>query len=1140
MHPIVDQVKPSKEQAPAVESRGCDVVVTAGAGTGKTRTLVARYLSLLAGGMPLRSILAITFTNKAAREMRNRVREEIRRYLEQPQLEETERLRWQDLYTQLDAARISTIHSFCAEVLRAHPAEAGVDPRLGVLEGGQQALLAEEAVEEALAWAADDPEAVRLFALLGESGLKEMAATLLARRLDAGEALAGATNRTNSTNGGCAGPLESGAGAGGAALLEWWGAVLLRRQAGDPAAVQLNALDGQVAAAMPAVRALFEQVTTAYARLKEERQALDYDDLEERSLALLRSNGAVRKRWQAELQAILVDEFQDTNARQRELVALLNDGCKLTIVGDAKQSIYRFRGADAAVFRRERERIERQGGLHSELEVSYRAHGALVQALNDLLRPVLGDTLDPQRPWAEPFAPLRHERAEPGPGLRGPFVELHLTLGTKSGGALDRAADAAVGRILELVGNGVQVWEGKETRLLGFGDVAILCRASRSFAPYEDALERAGVPYLTVAGAGFYERPEVRDLLNALRALADPADDLALAGLLRSPGMGLPDAALYRLTRRLAEARRETRAGAASGLSLWEVLRQGQNDLRGEDARRAQRAARIVERLHGLVGRLPVADLLKGLLDETGYRAALIAAGQSRGARNVSKLLADAHASGIVGVGEFVEYLDGLRSTGAREGEARATVEGVVQIQSVHQAKGLEFPVVILGDATHASGGRPSLLLDPELGLVLPLQDENKQKPAAWQLAEARDKDQEEAEADRLLYVACTRARELLIVSGCTGIGKKGALNKPAGWLGRLDGALNLAGQRLDYSAEGSRAITLRLQAGSTPVACTIYEPGYAWAAAPARAAGRAREATAVPPPLLEPVTAVQEPEEPEQETPDRVWRVVPAVKYPRAPSRVVGLLVHEALKAWRFPRDDAEGAFDGWVRARARGYGLTDARQLADAARETRKLLDRLRAHPLYEEIAGAEVRQHEVPYSLEVPPLFLPPAAAGGRKRGPAAGGRNRPRAAGGKKIAGSSTCSTGVGAAGRWWSSRRTRYGIRRRWTRCWRPRATGRRWSATPLRWSGCWASGRGAWCAGWTWPAGCGWTRSPPPGPSVDQGGRSAEPEGGSMAAALQGRSLRLPVLSFRRNALYYSVLDDSKDGGNKCQAFLTG
>ena len=129
LHPIVAGVSPSPEQEPAVVTRDRDVVVTAGAGTGKTRTLVARYLSLLAEGLPLRSIVAITFTRKAAREMRNRVREEMRRYLAHPDLDAAESDRWHDLYRQLDAARIGTIHSLCTELLRAHPAEARVHPR---------------------------------------------------------------------------------------------------------------------------------------------------------------------------------------------------------------------------------------------------------------------------------------------------------------------------------------------------------------------------------------------------------------------------------------------------------------------------------------------------------------------------------------------------------------------------------------------------------------------------------------------------------------------------------------------------------------------------------------------------------------------------------------------------------------------------------------------------------------------------------------------------------------------------------------------------------------------------------------------------------------------------------------------------
>jgi len=1050
---IVAQMHVSAEQLPAVLARGRDVVVTAGAGTGKTRTLVARYLSLLAEsgamapqeGPPLRSILAITFTRKAAREMRNRVRDEIRRTLAAAGPDDLERQRWQRLYSALDAARIGTIHSLCSEMLRAHPAEANVDPRFEVLEEGQAAILLGRAVDEAMAWAADDAGAVGLFALLGERGLRGTLEELLRRRLEAGacfEALPeplwplweahllppirsfvddpgvrgsfddllrlrhdGTLERAEAAGDGLATPLRR--------LLALWDEIVANRQAGDWAGVSLRLAplravmktpgraanwrpadpkaaihelqsayearlaawqgkeinlghDRQLAEAMPALRALFLQADAAYRRFKEERQALDYDDLEQGALGLLRLP-AVRARWQEEFKAILVDEFQDTNGRQRDLVSLLNGGGgKLFIVGDAKQSIYRFRGADVAVFRQERERIEREGGRHLPLQTSYRAHRALIQGLNDLLRPVLGEAADAARPWAEPFAPLGPHRDEPGPGFVAPHIELHLTAGSKASGALDRAAAALAGRIVELVEGGLQVVDGEGTRPLDYGDVAILCRASRSFQPYEDALERAGVPFLTVAGRGFYDRPEIRDLLNALQALADPTDDLVLAGLLRSPVLAVSDMALYELCR--------ARDQAAEKRSLWDVLRSEPGVLSGEDALRARWAAGLIGALHEQVGRSSVADLLKAFLDASGYRAALIRAGQPRAARNVAKLLSDAHASGMVGAGEFLEYVTGLRDSGTREGEARATAEGAVQIMTIHAAKGLEFPVVVLGDVTLSGGGGGGLLLDAELGIVPCVKDEEGRMPAVYTLAKARADDQEEAESDRLLYVAATRAREKLIMNGCIGLKGDGSIGKAGGWLGVLAGpqCLELLGRTVAYDEAGANALQIPLHVGSTPVACTLYEPNCVWDLHPRRVAVKADTTDVVPPPLLaavHPGGAVVDSRVAEQDRipPQRVWRVAPAEERPRAPAWVIGSLVHQALAAWRFP-GDADPGFERWVEARARGTGIADPRQLADAVRRSRLLLLRFRAHSLYAEMDGAERRLHEVPYSLDV----------------------------------------------------------------------------------------------------------------------------------------------------------------------------
>jgi len=1050
LHPLLAQMSPSDEQTPPILARGTDVAVTAGAGAGKTRTLVARYLSLLLDDMPLRSVVAITFTKKAAREMRNRVRQEVRRYLDAGQLTDEERARWQRLYEALDAARIGTIHSLCGELLRNHPAEAAIDPRFETLDEGQAALLLAQAVEAALAWAADDPQAARLFADFGEWELPRLLTQLLRQRLDIAalsrpddwwavwephlasplrafvedaavqadfaDLLAlradGTLARAAAAGDNLAAPLSE--------LLRRWDIITMARVADDWATVSTHlaplrgamkqvgrqanwspanpkaiikelqnrydeslaalvgkgidlALDQTLAQAiLPELLRLYDYALAAYTRLKEDRRALDFDDLEAGALVLLRDHPAARARWQTEVRALLVDEFQDTNARQRDLLALLNgDAGKRFIVGDGKQSIYRFRGADVTVFRAARREIADQGKAFT-LETSYRAHGNLVVALNALLQPVLGVDEDPARPYVEPFAALTHFRESPPAGLTPPFVELHLGVGSKTGGALDKAAEALVTRLAALVENGHVHLETRDpdtgqaqTRPLDYGDIAILCRASTSFAPYENALERAGIPFLTVAGRGFYERPEVRDVLNALTVLADPTDDLALAGMLRSPACGLSDLALYRLTEEHT---------AQKAPSLWTVLNGAALDFLADEAPCAAEAVALIHRLHAQAGRVTVAALLKDFLDATHYRAALLRAGQARGAGNLAKLLTDAHTSGIVSVSEFLDYVTQLRDAGTREGEAHTLSVGAVQLMTVHAAKGLEFTVIVIGDAGKAARGGRGAMVDVLLGIVPPLKSAGEDEaPAAtslaYRLAQQAAADQEAAESDRLLYVAATRAQDMLILSGTVSARKDGL--GLGGWLERLDNALHISTSAPACDPEGEAIQHVALSAGTQPVNCLLYE-GNAEITAP--------RVSTVPPvpaalsealPLLDSLIPLSATTDDDTETehrdpPKRVWRVVPEQARPTAPAWVVGTLVHGALEQWLFP----DGVvFAQWAEAEARGRGITDAAELRNAVQRAARMLTRFQATDLYAAMNGATQRLHEVPYTLATP---------------------------------------------------------------------------------------------------------------------------------------------------------------------------
>ncbi|HET7825155.1 MAG TPA: UvrD-helicase domain-containing protein, partial [Anaeromyxobacter sp.] len=546
---------------------------------------------------------------------------------------------------------------------------------------------------------------------------------------------------------------------------------------GELARVEAEALGSEQRAELALLVADAEE---RHAARKREARAVDFDDLLVRAERLLGSDAALRAELQGRIRALLVDEYQDVNPLQQRIFDLLAGGGAakrpiLVAVGDLKQSIYRFRGADVSVFARlvRGMAATSAGGaagagrvLH--LSRNHRSAPAVLDLVNEVsarcFRPSDGG---PPRDDELSFGPddrLVATRAE------APRPTCELLVDDASGPAAERRvreADAMVRRIRAIVSGaaGVAVREvadgAERPRRPVFGDVAILFRRLTQIGAYERALRAAGIPYRLARGGGFYQAPEVRDLGELAATLFDPGDRIGWAALLRSPLCLVSDAALLLLARgglpRLARADPEELRDALPALE-WERL------LRFLATWRELRAMR---------DRLPLAHLLRRASDALDLDAALLAGPDGeRRAVNLEKALRVAERFEADGglPGEFAAHLRALAARPPREPEAELEAGDAVAMLSVHQAKGLEWPIVFVpdlgarprNDARRAfldEGGRLcALLFDPAR--------EEFVETASVRAAREGERRAQAAESRRLLYVALTRARDRLVLSG--------------------------------------------------------------------------------------------------------------------------------------------------------------------------------------------------------------------------------------------------------------------------------------------------------------------------------------------------------------------------------------
>jgi ATP-dependent helicase/nuclease subunit A len=833
------------QQRTAIELRGGSVALSAGAGCGKTFVLGERFLSYLAPqpkkGKPLADLadlVAFTYTDRAAREMRDRIRRKCRERLIAADDEAADY--WLDLVRQLEAARISTVHSFCTSLLRAHAVEAGLDPNFSVLDAALAESLRRECLDDVLRERLASQEAAtldlvrrcglgqarqRIAALLGARDKRSMAAFCslspselaarwrelwLAMRQGAIEALLRSDSCIESLalaraaifpheelnrkrqdlveqlpkfaeDDDPAGPfatIRSATLCGNLTAQKHWNqssewvahykAVLATLREELDHLKKIISFDGVLAQDAAKLSldalALAMRVEDRYGQLKRERRSLDFDDLIVKAHALLTDPNRHEPRGNISrnLKLLLVDESQDTNPLQVELITALcgDDGLasgKLFFVGDYKQSIYRFLGADPRVFHNLRERIGQPGRL--PLSENFRSQPAIL----DFVNAIFCDAFDDY----EPLLATRRQVAPP-PSVESLWaVERDFKRQGHTDLFIAKEAENIARRLAEMLDTAQLLIpeparspdESPKLRAVRPGDIAILFRTLSDVAVYEKELARLGLPYYLVGGKAFYAQQEVFDLSNLLRTLVHPADEVSLVGVLRSPFFSLADETLFWL------------AQSPGGLSQGLFSDQPPPQLEQQQREAVLFAADTIQQLRALKDRLLITDLINRALALTGYDAALVAEFMGeRKLANLRKLLDKARVfdqSGFATLADFVVQLSEFEADQPDEGLAamHAETSDVIRLMTIHQAKGLEFPVVVVTDLDRPRR-QPGVVaaFDPQWGPVVSLPEEpGTQKLPTGYIRQFEE--QEDRERTRLLYVAMTRAADYLILS---------------------------------------------------------------------------------------------------------------------------------------------------------------------------------------------------------------------------------------------------------------------------------------------------------------------------------------------------------------------------------------
>jgi len=731
----------TEAQERAVKTLGQNLVVEAGAGSGKTSVLTERYLHLIKKGLSHHQILAITFTEKAADEMRRRI---TSRYP-----------------LPADEIWISTIHSFCAKLLRHHPVEAGVDPLFQIIDETTAQMRRDQAVsrylnkllrassqplrsllkaieisklqnilhlvlrdrrevtdtekhhslEDVHEWVFSDPMWKRAITLLrSAAGSSECKVEQRRQRI-----LSIVDNLEDNLV-----DIRSETSLSSCKRSSWDSESLEKvKEAFSLLKEIFKRIDtllsfeeeGGVGQVRQDLTSLVEGVRQEYQSSKERRGELDFEDLLIIARQLLRKKG-IRKRYQEQFQHVMVDEFQDTNQIQYDLVKLLtsdNSGTLLPghifVVGDPKQSIYRFRGADVSLFKKVTEEVVESGGEQIFLTENFRSSPSILKAVNAAF-----ENLFPSDRDAIPF----HALIPKGNAIGPEPTMLQIPDGE---GKREIEAKHVLEYIKERIAEGIQP-----------EDIVLLFRGSAQISPYEAALRMAKIPCRSHNDGGLFEQTEIYDLLNLLHYIDDPSNHLALVGLLRSPIIGLTDEAIAEMF--------------------------VNENLNSPDSFNEK-----ISTLRQLKDTIPLSLFLHKAIQESDLDLLQI---NDEGRKNLFKFVsfAEAMSKTPIKLSTFLQRIEKLIAEGVAQGKSdNVDISGGVQLMTVHKAKGLEFPVVIIPDLSYRPNPRSATVNLTEDGCIEP-KDGNFNY--AW--SQFLDRDKSIAESKRLFYVATTRAISHLVL----------------------------------------------------------------------------------------------------------------------------------------------------------------------------------------------------------------------------------------------------------------------------------------------------------------------------------------------------------------------------------------